>query len=173
MVINDRLCCLWLLDENITVMLFDFLSQTTSLEIQTSDSLSLWLDLGLVQSKTGQGGVPHASNEQQWFLAILRSVRITSYSEPTQKKSTVNITVVYETRKKGFLLKTRPSKLGRKGRVVEEEEEGKSWIPFRLQKAIAQKQMWNGKKKKKTKKANSNKFWFGETRRDCGKCFKR
>lgn len=33
-----------------------------------------------------------------------------------RKKSAVNITVAYETRKKGFLLKTRPSKFGRKGR---------------------------------------------------------
>lgn len=90
-VINGRLCCLWLLNEKITVMLFDFLSQNTSLEIETSDSLSLWLDSGLVQSKRDE--------EEQEFLAILRSVRITSYSEPTPK-STVNITVEYETREK-------------------------------------------------------------------------
>lgn len=55
-VINSRLFCFSLLNEKITVVLFDFLSQTTSLEIQTSDLLSLWLDSGLVQSKRDKEG---------------------------------------------------------------------------------------------------------------------
>lgn len=62
-VINGRLCCSRLLNEKITVVLFYFLSQTTSLEIQTSDLLSLWLDSGLVQSERDVEGLATPPNE--------------------------------------------------------------------------------------------------------------